>query len=140
VNDPKHYPTKKGIGHYHIIAQLHENGYSYSFECYRVAGENDGVPIYDVNDDVRRVSGVPDPERCDPEITGQIKWDGCADITFEQQQAIITPPEEMGPNVFPVVYTSVHFCGREDARKIERLFDRLWAIAAELIPHWDRNQ
>lgn len=54
-------------------------------------------------------------------LRGSIKWDGCCNIRFDEQD------EHM-----------LHFCGRGDAARVGKLIDRLYDIAAE-IPAWDEE-
>jgi hypothetical protein len=63
---------------------------------------------------------------CKPEtrvLDGWIKWDGCSNWTFGR----------------PVPGSMVHFCGKAEAVGIGDLMRRLYEIAAEWMPAYDRE-
>lgn len=65
---------------------------------------------------------VEDPTQADVYLSGHIKWDGCANLRFEEQE------EDCG----------IHLCGRRDAmRSTGELINTLYDIAADLMmPNW----
>ena len=48
---------------------------------------------------------------------GTIKWDGCCDVYFDEQDS-----------------TMLHGCGRKDLTRIGKLFDVLYDMALQLMP------
>jgi hypothetical protein len=56
-----------------------------------------------------------DIERAVPVLTGEIKWDGCA-------------------HLYPREY--VHICSKDDARRWGEMLQRLYDLAAEMMPGW----
>lgn len=64
---------------------------------------------------------VDDFDSSETFLSGSIKWDGCSNWNFHTDQCMR------------------HFCGRDDATSIGRLMTRLYEIAAERVPHYDRE-
>jgi hypothetical protein len=54
-------------------------------------------------------------------LHGSVKWDGCADIAFDEQENVM-----------------LHFCGQTDATNIGVLLGRIYELAARMIPAWDK--
>ena len=48
---------------------------------------------------------------------GEIKWDGCTNFHFDEQDKLM-----------------IHMCGRKDMADLATLFDRLYAMADEVMP------
>lgn len=54
-----------------------------------------------------------------PFLTGDIRWDGCVNLYFDEQDNC-----------------ALHFCGRKDAGRIGLLIERIYDFAETAIPHW----
>ena len=52
-----------------------------------------------------------------PWLHGSIKWDGCSNWHFDAQDDLM-----------------IHFCGPSDTAKLSKLFERLYQMAAEIMP------
>ena len=52
-------------------------------------------------------------------LHGSVKWDGCSNWHFDGQDACM-----------------IHFCCVEHGQALGKLFEALYAMAAELIPTW----
>lgn len=89
------------------------------FECYELVFYHDCLPHYHVKDYTCGTDVTSDLEKAQIYLSGQIKWDGCADLYFDEQEN-----------------AALHFCGIKDARRISCLIERLYEIAKELIEHW----
>lgn len=115
-------PTK--IGEYLIIAEAHE--YYCEFTCYDCMGMSLGAdggyttPLYTVKDAIDCSESTENSDDAQVFLSGSIKWDGCANLTFDEQET-----------------AALHFCGRSDAQRVGKLLDRLYDLAGELIPKWD---
>ena len=58
-------------------------------------------------------------ENADVYLSGAIKWDGCVNWSFGEQDV------------------AEHYCGLDEARTFLKLWERLYEIAAREIPAWD---
>jgi hypothetical protein len=107
-----------------IVATPHEH--YCEFRCYACLGfEADSkgeytIPLYERDEDGPSPEAISDFAQAAVYLSGSIKWDGCANLQFDEQERCM-----------------LHFCGREDARKVGKLIDRLYDLAAELFPKWD---
>lgn len=61
-------------------------------------------------------------ENADVFMSGHIKWDGCSNIKFDEQDRCM-----------------LHFCGKKDAMKIGELMERLYDEGSKYIEHIDRS-
>lgn len=110
------------IGEFTIDAEIHE--YYASFRIYKCSGSNiDGSGLcYCVGRDLSDGT-TEDYREADLFFNANIKWDGCIDFWFN----------------LPFSNCSVHFCGRDETAKFGDLLVRLYGIAAEFIPRYDRE-
>jgi hypothetical protein len=88
------------------------------FSAVRISGfAESGAHVY-AKDDERGCSGVTDDfDDANVFLSGRIKWDGCADMKFDEQETVM-----------------LHFCGRNDVANLGALLPRLYDLAAELMP------
>lgn len=63
------------------------------------------------------------PETTEKYISGYIKWDGCADIHFGDEEE----------------YYGLHFCGRSDADKFVQVWKAVWDVVPKKIKNWDED-
>lgn len=97
--------------------------YQIGFRCYErvsVSGEPLQYHVYGWTDGLE---WTPDLDRAQPFLSGTIKWDGCSNLTFDDQ-----------------ALGALHFCGREHAAQVGALIARLYDLAAELISNWDAKR
>lgn len=96
------------------------------FKCYDCIGMGEGengqydVPIYALDGAIKSGDDTNDLEKAQVFLAGHIKWDGCMDIRFPEQDTCM-----------------LHFCGRKDAARVGKLIDRLFDIAKQLLTSWD---
>jgi hypothetical protein len=88
------------------------------FKVYKVIGRTESsVRIY--NRDGYQSS--PDPveglESAQVALSGSVKWDGCSDITIDDEP--------------------LHFCGRSNMEEFAALLSAIYDLAAELIPSYE---
>lgn len=104
-------------GHYEIVA-IEKSSHWLSFIVYRIIGrKEDGTRIY--NRDGYKSSPDPVEHRSLAQVvlSGSIKWDGCSDITIDDEP--------------------LHFCGRSDVEEFTALLSAIYDLAAELIPSYE---
>lgn len=65
---------------------------------------------------------VYDITKSTPYMSGHIKWDGCSNIQFDEQNNAM-----------------LHFCGKTDATNIGVLIARLYDLASKSIPNADKD-
>jgi hypothetical protein len=107
-----------GSGEYHIVAEVHE--YRLEFKCYEQTAKNmDGTPCYQRRGAMSSPDFVDSIHEAEVFLSGSIKWDGCANVRFDEQDEVM-----------------LHFCGQDETDKIGLLFAKLYALAAEHIPTW----
>lgn len=92
------------------------------FKCYKVIATTDEGPIYLRKDYDDSHDVVTTRDEAQIYLQGHISWDGCADLRFDEQDNVM-----------------LHFCGLEHAKQVGKLLERLYAIAAEVIPSWDKE-
>lgn len=66
---------------------------------------------------------TPDWSKADTFCHGDIKWDGCSNYWFDEQDKMCIP----------------HACSREDLVNLGILLGRVFDIAAEIMTHADRE-
>ena len=59
-------------------------------------------------------------ELAQPFVHGHVKWDGCSNWHFDEQENIM-----------------LHFCSKAETGNVGRLLERLYELAAKVIPAWD---
>lgn len=83
---------------------------------------------YDAHDPTKRYYGMladdcRDPERAPTYAHGSIKWDGCINMAFDEQNDCM-----------------LHFCGTKDAKRtMNELFDMLHSVSMQLMPPYRRE-
>lgn len=110
-------PCIRDIGDYEIVV-TERRSHWFGFKIYRVLGRaEDGIRIY--NRDGYQSSPDPVEHRslAQAVISGSIKWDGCSDITVDDEL--------------------LHFCGRSDMEEFTALLSAIYDLAAELIPSYE---
>ena len=69
-------------------------------------------------------TGHPDPvdtlEESEPYLHGSVKWDGCSNWHFDQQDRVM-----------------LHGCSREDVQRFGDVMGYCWDWTAQLCPSWD---
>ena len=103
-----------------IIAEPHEH--YCEFKCYEAYGDFDepnGI-YYDITDSASTPNPTDDLDKAQVYLSGTVKWDGCSNLDFDINEGC-----------------AIHFCGRKDISKVGKLLERLYDLAAQLIPRWD---
>lgn len=103
----------RDVGDYEIVV-TEMRSHWLGFKVYRVLGKTEnGVKVY--NRDGYQSSPDPVEDRTTAQVflSGSIKWDGCSDITIDDEP--------------------LHFCGRADMEEFSALLSAVYDLAAELI-------
>jgi hypothetical protein len=117
------YPPAES-GDFRIEVKVYRHRLDFiAYECKGMGQGPSGafdVPLY--GDDCS--SGYDhDHQNATPFLSGDIMWDGCANVQFDEQEG----------------GRMLDFCGRKDAARVGKLFDRLYDIAADSIPTWQAD-
>ena len=102
-----------------VVAELRGSELFCDFTVYKIMGEHpDGSLCW-----IRDVNGAPDPvdtlKDADVYLHGSIKFDGCSDWHFDEQDDVM-----------------LHFCSKGTAEDIGALFGYMYEMAKKLIPKW----
>lgn len=88
--------------------------------CYYVTNSGDPIPEYEIKGGMSGTDVTTNIDDARLYLSGHVRWDGCSNLRFDEQD-----------------HVNLHFCGRSHAAQVGKLLDRLYDIAAELIPTWD---
>jgi hypothetical protein len=105
------------VGDYEIVVTARRSHWI-GFKVYKVLGKTEsGVRMY--NRDGYKSSPDPVEDRAIAQVmvSGSVKWDGCSDITIDDEP--------------------LHFCGRDNAEEFAALLSAIYDLAAELIPSYE---
>lgn len=85
---------------------------------YRVLGKTEaGVKMYNRDGYESSPDPVEDRAAAQVAMSGSIKWDGCCDLTIDDDP--------------------LHFCGRSNMEELTTLLSAIYDLAAELIPSYE---
>lgn len=107
----------RDVGNYEIVV-TEQHSHWIGFNIYRVLGKTEsGLRMY--NRDGYQSSPDPAEDRAAAQVamSGSIKWDGCSDISIDDEP--------------------LHFCGRSDMQEFTSLLSAIYGLAAELIPSYE---
>ena len=85
------------------------------FKVYEHSGQDDAGPLYHVKGARDGMDLTPDLDKGEALFSGGLKWDGCINVIFDDQE-----------NCMP------HFCDNPGP-KFKRIFDRLYILGAEMM-------
>lgn len=110
-----------------VVAEV-DGDYRCNFKVYEIAGadRNDRGEV--VSRSWVRAGAVSRPDDVDSldgaevYLSGHIHADECSNWHFDEQDRIL-----------------IHFCSKEQAENIGKLFGHLYEMASKLIPHWSGN-
>lgn len=78
------------------------------------------LPNYETQGSMSSGNYTDDPAKAQVYLSGHIKWDGCGEFRFDEQDRVM-----------------LHWCGRRNAKRVADLINRLYDIAADLMmPNW----
>jgi hypothetical protein len=129
----------KGIGFY-VMAEAQEHWMDlkvYEFSICRSPGDPEwdgqspvipGKPplgfVFPRKGAISGTDSVETTEEAQVYLSGSIKWDGCSNLYFDEQDSI------------EGTKCSLHFCGKQEAMNVGVLMGRLYDLAAKIIPAW----
>lgn len=105
-----------------IAYEVHEyrlefRSYEVVYWEYEVGGVTHSMPTFRRHDGTGSGDDTEDIAKAQVFASGSIKWDGCMDMRFDEQEVHI-----------------LHFCGREDAARLGKMFAGLFSLAIAKIP------
>jgi hypothetical protein len=105
-----------------VVATVHEYRVDYvAYDiCSYTADPSDPAaqPLYDRKGSIS-FDPVEDLEQAKQFVHGEVKWDGCSNWHFDEQDELM-----------------IHGCGRDDIARIGLLLGQCWDWAKELLPTW----
>lgn len=109
-------------GEFGYLIRFKAESHSAEFVVYEIVAHDgdDGTACFEVADG----SGdewTDDLEEAEVFLSGFIKWDGCSNWDFKTDACM------------------KHFCGRDDANGLGRLMDRMYALAEEHMPRYNKE-
>ena len=109
----------KDIGYTVNMTIGKQNDYYVDFEAFEILGDEDGAePRYWKKGEMSSFPGTTILEEAEYQIKGYIKWDGCANVDFNN---------------------SVHLCGPTEAKNLASLIIRLHDLAYNMLPSADEG-
>ena len=109
--------TTRDVGDYEIVVSEHRSHWL-GLKVYKVLGKTEnGVRMYNRDGYKSSPDPVEDRDTAQVAISGSIKWDGCSDITIDDEP--------------------LHFCARADAQEFASVLSAIYDLAAELIPSYE---
>jgi hypothetical protein len=107
----------RDVGDYEIVV-TEKKSHWLGFKVYRVLGKTaDGARVYNRDGYTSSPDPVGDRAAAQVAVSGSIKWDGCSDITVDDDP--------------------LHFCGRDGAEEFAALLSAIYDLASELIPSYE---
>jgi hypothetical protein len=106
-----------------LFHHRHENELSVEFLVFKVLYDDPdtGQPQFEKIDDT--VCGIPTPDPSEAQVfmSGSVKWDGCSNWWFDEQDTGVM----------------IHFCGRDAATAVGRVMHKMYDLAAARMPKFD---
>lgn len=90
------------------------------FTVYDIFGWQDGRPVWHRKGSADYMDVVFTLEESEPYLHGTVKWDGCSDWHFDEQERVM-----------------LHGCTKADVQRFGDVMAYCWDWAAELLPTWD---
>lgn len=107
----------RDVGDYEIVI-TERHSHWIGFKAYRVLGKTEsGARIYNRDDYKSSPDPIEDRNAAQVMLSGTIKWDGCSDVTIDDEP--------------------LHFCGRSNMEEFTALLSAIYDLAAELIPSYE---
>lgn len=104
-------------GNYEIVV-TDRRSHWVGFQVYAVLGRTEtGARVYNRDGYQSSLDPVEDRSLAQVFLSGSIKWDGCSDMTIDDEP--------------------LHFCGRSNAEEFAALLEAIYDLAAELIPSYE---
>jgi hypothetical protein len=116
---PKHIKHFKDLD-FTVVAE--PNDYSVDYVIYDVEGWcTDDTPVWHRAGAQGHPDCVDTLEEAEPYLHGHVKWDGCSNWAFDEQERVM-----------------LHGCSRKDVLRFGEIMAACWDWTKELCPNWDR--
>lgn len=103
------------------------NDYWVNYKIYDIAGWSEGetqgvydVPMWHKAGAISGMDTVETLDEAEPYLHGRVKWDGCSDWHFDEQDRLM-----------------LHGCSRANVQRFGDVMALCWDWTAELCPHWN---
>jgi hypothetical protein len=107
----------RDVGDYEIVI-TEKRSHWLGFKVYKVLGKTaSGTRMYNRDGYKSSPDPVEDRAAAQAMLSGSIKWDGCSDITIDDEP--------------------LHFCGRQHMEEFGALLSAIYNMAAEMIPSYE---
>jgi len=107
----------RDVGDYEIVV-TEQRSHWLGFKVYKVLGKDEnGTRAYNREGYTSSPDFVDDRAAAQVMLSGSIKWDGCSDITIDDEP--------------------LHFCGRSDMQEFADLLLAIYGVASDLIPSYE---
>lgn len=109
----------KDLG-YTAVAEVHD--YSVAYKLYEISGEyEDGTVCWPREGSTSNMDAVDDLGAAEVYFSGSVKWDGCSDWWFDEQERGVM----------------LHACNKYNLLAIGEAMGRCWEWTLELLPKAD---
>lgn len=102
-----------------VVAVPHSHWVEYTIYDIELVG-NDGRPLWHKAGAPCSPCPVKTLEEAEPYLHGTVKWDGCSNWHFDEQERVM-----------------LHCCSREELLRFSEVMARCWDWTAELCQHWE---
>jgi hypothetical protein len=97
------------------------DNYRVDYVIYDIEGEDtEGTVLWHRKGSDSHPDWVETIEEAEPYLHGTVKWDGCSDWSFDEQDRVM-----------------LHGCCRADVSRFGEAMARCWDWTKELCPHWN---
>lgn len=103
----------------YVIKAVHISSHYVEYEIYALDGVDEGKPLYHKKDD-EGWNPQYDIEKAALYCHGSVKWDGCSDWHFDEQDDCM-----------------LHGCSQQDLLNLGIVLARCWDWTAELLDNFD---
>jgi hypothetical protein len=105
---------------YTVVAEPHSHYVEYKvYAIEGIGGESGEQSLWHKNGDPCSPSPVETLEEAEVFLHGSVKWDGCSNWYFDEQDRVM-----------------IHGCERDHLANIGEVMARCWDMTKELCPHW----
>lgn len=107
-----------------IVAEAHE--YRVDFTIYDIEGfavgdaQSEDRPLWHKAGSTSHFDVVYSVEEAEPYMHGEVKWDGCSNWYFDEQNRVM-----------------LHGCCKADVQRFGDVMALCWDLAAEMCPAWN---
>ena len=104
-----------------VVAQVHEHWVDYTI--YGIEGCQDNAPCWHKAGSMHYPDDVSRLEEAEPYLHGTVKWDGCSNWHFDEQDRVM-----------------LHGCSKAQVQRFGDVLAYCWEWTRELLPNFDATQ